>query len=304
MKIEQNKFVVWLKRKLGTQKGEFLNSDNLSQKELMNFASSLNVPEENERHSIWEKLSDKIEEANSISKPQRNKSRFIIYSIAASIAILIGLTFILTTIESEIICERGQKLTYILPDSSEISLNSDSRISYNKFSYSWDREIKLKGEAFFRVKKGGTFKVHTKNTLTTVLGTSFNIYARQKYTEVACKTGKVKVEAKDLDDEQILTSGYKVKLKIDGSLSEKTEVAAKNIANWENGKFIFKKSPIEDVIEELERQFAIKIVCENCQDRYYTGHFYNNNLEEAMKMVCIPLQMRFKIKGEIVQFYK
>lgn len=302
MKKEENKFILWLKQKLGSQNGELHDNNSLNKNDLLSFASTLKVPEGQGEESVWENLSKRIED----KKPQRitikNKSRILIYSIAASLIVLLGLTIFLTSHETIIICERGSKLNYLLPDSSEILLNADSKISYNKFTYNWNREIKLEGEAFFKVKKGNSFKIYAQNTLTTVLGTSFNIYARGKDVEISCKTGKVSVEIPGSGNKEILTQGYKVIARID-SLSERVSTDAKSIANWENGKFKYKRTQLSVVLEELERQFAIKINCDNCKGRYYTGHFYNKNLEEALKMITIPLELNYKIKGNTVQLY-
>lgn len=303
MKKEENKFILWLKQKLGAQNGELSGGNCINKNDLLNFASTFNVPEKRGADSVWEGLSKRIEEETLHEITNPNKSKIWIYSIAASVALIIGLTITLSNIKEVIICERGQKLNYILPDSSVVILNADSKLSFNKYTYIWNRELYLEGEAFFMVEKGSLFEVHAQNTKTTVLGTSFNIFSRENNLEVSCKTGKVSVEINNYDDKKVLNPGYKVRLLDKEVLSEVIIVNKENIAKWQTGKFSFSKVPLSDVLLELERQFDIRIECKDCKKSSYTGHFYNDNLEEALKMICIPMQMEYKIKNSTVQLF-
>ena len=80
-----------------------------------------------------------------------------------------------------------------LPDNSEVAINNNSEIEYQKWFWKNNRTIDLKGEAYFKVAKGKTFEVNTNLGKVTVLGTQFNVNSKDNTFEVTCYEGKVKV---------------------------------------------------------------------------------------------------------------
>ena len=84
-------------------------------------------------------------------------------------------------------------------------LNSASSLSYYPFWWSFDKKAELNGEAFFEGEHAKNFTITSDKAETTVLGTSFNIYARDNDYQVTCVTGKVKVLALISKDEVDLT---------------------------------------------------------------------------------------------------
>ncbi len=89
--------------------------------------------------------------------------------------------------------------TIILSDGSKVILEPFSSLKYPSCFLKNQREVVLKGEAFFDIHRDTTkpFVVYANETITKVLGTSFTIKAfeGEKEVEVAVKTGKVAVYA-------------------------------------------------------------------------------------------------------------
>jgi len=86
-----------------------------------------------------------------------------------------------------------------LVDGSTVTLEPFSTLKYPTQFLKKQREVVLKGEAFFDITRDTTkpFVVYANETITKVLGTSFTIKAfeGEKEVEVAVKTGKVAVYA-------------------------------------------------------------------------------------------------------------
>ncbi|MFC6997328.1 FecR family protein [Rufibacter roseus] len=102
---------------------------------------------------------------------------------------------------SYITSEKGQHLKVVLPDSSTLWLNEQTKIKYvlNQFGKA-NREIWLEsGEAYFDVKRNELlpFIVHSGPLQTKVLGTAFNIKRSDSYPEiqVSVTRGKVQVNS-------------------------------------------------------------------------------------------------------------
>ena len=191
---------------------------------------------------------------------------------------------------------RGQTLTVVLPDNSEVKLNSESKLSYKVFRWKKKRKVKFEGEAFFRVEKKGAFEVECGNKKIRVLGTQFNLFSRQDSFEVQCFSGKIKIMDNNAD--VILNSGMAVKSGKNNILSNPYIFKTLRAASWRNGEFYFNRESLSNVFKEIERQFDVKIVGQEIDNRLYTGYFKNTNLNNALELVCLPMGLKYTIKGK------
>ncbi|APY09054.1 anti-sigma factor [Winogradskyella sp. J14-2] len=214
--------------------------------------------------------------------------------VAAVVAICFSVYYYTTTLDSTFNTEIAQQTTIDLPDTSEVILNTNSNLVFNKNSWDDKREVKLKGEAFFKVAKGEKFDVVTDKGIVSVLGTQFNVKNRDNYFEVKCYEGLVGVKTKDNYTE--LTPGNGLKI-IDGKLfANEKEITTQ--PNWLRGESNFVNIPFKHVISELENYYDIKIVVDKADaDRLYTGGFTHKNLELALKSVTIPLNLSYSKSG-------
>jgi transmembrane sensor len=167
----------------------------------------------------WQELRIRLLNEKSKDNIRSLKPARILYMVAASIALLLTIGYLLTK-KAESTIATFDKLTevstnnnievFYLPDSSLIWLNKNSRISYPERPDKTERIVYLEGEAFFKVKRDSTkpFRIFADNCVTTVLGTSFNIkaYPKDANVEVSVVTGKVNLSIiKDTVRDHILT---------------------------------------------------------------------------------------------------
>ena len=217
------------------------------------------------------------------------------YSAAALILLLIGIKFFFFPYTTTIHTEKGQNTVVTLPDHSKVMLNADSSLEYNKKSFAEDKVVELHGEAFFDVEKGASFIVNTANGNITVLGTEFNVYSRNKSLEVHCFEGKVSVQKGN--DKVMLTAGKGTKYHETKEFSI-FEISDKK-SSWLDGKSRFSEVPLERVIQELERQYIIKIDADHVDvKRIFTGFFVHNNLEIALKTSFDPMDIDYTFEGK------
>jgi len=69
---------------------------------------------------------------------------------------------------------------------------------------------------------------------------------------------------------------------------------------WTTDEFYFHNAPLSSVVEELERQFDVDIFLDTDSGRFYTGYFRRSNLTDALNLVCIPLDLKWSYRGELV----
>ncbi len=253
------------------------------------------VPSTKTEDEAWVALQQRIASIKPVTKViQFNYRRWV--SVAAAATVLaFGTFYFWPKNESTVLIANTieQIKNHTLPDGSVVSLNAGSSVSYNP---KWvTREISLNGEAYFDVAEGSKFEVHSVHGVVEVTGTEFNVFDRNGNFRVCCFEGSVKLES----------DGKTVKL-AQGEMGsvENTEFVKSdfdtNRKTWREGEFFFTDEPLEVVLEELERQFNITVEAPNFAGKMYNGNFRNNNLEEALDLVCLPMALAYEIKNDMV----
>ena len=248
-----------------------------------------------------EKVLEKITQKTSNKKVKKLIPNWM-FAAAASIALLFGTVYYLTGTSQSFSTSYGEQLALVLPDGSEVLLNSKSTLTYKKSDwFDGERTLELSGEGYFKVKKGSTFSVQSTNGKVSVLGTQFNVKTNPSYFEVLCYEGRVQVQNKE--ETAILTQGLSFR-KIENNLTEKG-VFTNTKPNWLNGESSFNNSPLKFVLEELEKQYQVKIDATNFDTTIlYTGTFTNTNLNLALQTICVPLSIQFEIIEDKVALSK
>lgn len=234
----------------------------------------------------WNKISDNLNEPKG---KVITLKRFTQLAIAASFAVLIGLTinwyfggqeFILVNNESDTTKEIK------LEDGSTVWLASNSSMEYAE-DFKSNRDIKLDGKAFFEVTKDPEhpFKIVTETGEVEVLGTGFNVVSTPNYTEVSVSHGLVAL--RNGKDEVKLASGKSAKATKD-EISPVSNTQP-NYSAWINGEFNFDQTPLSEVIEQLNTFYEKEIVLLTVQakTKELTATFKNQSLEEVIEIITL-----------------
>lgn len=221
--------------------------------------------------------------------------------VAAVIAVLLaGSFFYLNTLNESFTTDYAENKSITLPDASEVILNAESELAFSEKKWDKNRNVNLKGEAYFKVAKGKKFTVKTTQGLVTVLGTQFNVETRKNYFEVTCFEGLVSVTINGKETK--LPAGNSI-LTIDGNTTM-MKATVNGVPSWLSKESSFKSIPLHYVMDELERQYNIEVVTEGIDTaQLFTGTFSNDNLELALKSISVPLQIKFNLDGDKVLFY-
>ncbi len=227
------------------------------------------------------------------------------FSIALAACLILGLMMFAFWITSATTIEKttlAETKTISLPDQSIVSLTPNSSIRYNKRNFNRKRKVKLKGQAFFTVQsQTNTFSVKSANLLVEVLGTSFDIIDNANYLNVDCYSGKVKVSHSS--QSHIIEKNESVVVKSDRvkKASFTTSQSKPSWLNTNTPKIKFNDTPLDIVLDELERWYGIEIIHSlNLEQRKYTGGFTINDLDTALLLVCSPMFLTYSIDGRKV----
>ena len=222
-------------------------------------------------------------------------------SIAAAVLLICSLGyFYTTTLDQTISTDYAQNNEFVLPDNSEVILNAESKIAYNKNSWDKKRDVSLEGEAFFKVAKGEKFTVTTNQGIISVLGTQFNVETRTNFFEVTCYEGLVNVNYNGKDYKVPGGTSFMV---INGNVAPLSHVKTL-VPSWTLNESTFKSIPLEFVFNELQRQFNLTVTTKNVNTKQlYTGSFNNKDLELALKSISIPSKINYTLEENKVLFY-
>ncbi len=248
---------------------------------------------------VWKSIEEKI------GNQPKDRSSVLYFSItrwavAAGIAILIGAGSYLRFHSVEVIVPVGRHAIAELPDHSKVDLNAQSKLVYYPYWWKVSRLVKFEGEGFFEVQKGKKFTVSSNKGTTQVVGTSFNIFARDETYKVTCITGSVKVKSK-AGFEVLLKPNSKAEIQANGRINVLVNIETYSEISWKKNVFLFTASPVSQVFKEIERQYGIHIEASIDDKSLYTGNFTKDqNVEEILEYVCPALGLKYirKSAGE------
>lgn len=189
--------------------------------------------------------------------------------------------------------QRGNHYTLYLPDNSKVELNAESTISYKPFWWRVSRSVAMNGEAYFEVQKGSDFSVKCNNGVVKVLGTKFNVKSRAEEFKVTCVTGKVSVTA---NNQLVILSPNMEALVVGQSLTSAPITSTDDVVSWTQNHFNFNNSSLEMVLQEIERQYNIRIKRPAKIDYFYTGNFFKTtDPKEVLAIVGKPYGLTLEI---------
>jgi transmembrane sensor len=270
---------------------EFAKEMSKYRKILENWETPFNKSTE----QAWEELQPKLSASSNQSSKVVSFSWRPLISVAAAAAIIVAVVVFwpkASLINHQTLA--SQNSTFTLPDGSEASLNAMSQISYED-DWSDERTLQLDGQAFFEVKKGSKFTVVTEQGLVEVLGTSFDVFARKDKFRVECRTGKVRVSLKSGKSDVVITPGNAAELNGNSLVISTADVGH---GDWQTGEFNYENEPLQNVLDEISRQFGVVINSEYSGNRFYTGSFAKDNLSKALELVCLPMSLSFEVRNE------
>ena len=170
------------------------------------------------------------------------------------------------TIYNKIIVPRGGEFFLTLSDGTEVWLNADSELEYPVNFVSDERAVKLRGEAYFKVKRDTTkpFRVTSGKYRLQVYGTEFNMNTyHQEEIQVVLVQGAVGFRANLSTPELRLKPNQ---LGVANELTGKTEIKEVDIypyIAWKNQDVVFVNERLESIMEKIERWYDVNVFFQN-----------------------------------------
>jgi ferric-dicitrate binding protein FerR (iron transport regulator) len=195
----------------------------------------------------------------------------------------------------------GQISKIVLPDHSEVWLNSGSTLSYPQRFTDERRTVQLTGEAYFSVRADEMhrFDVQTDIGLTiSAYGTEFNVnaYSDDQTVKITLAKGHIEVGSLNLYNPVALQPGQQfVYSRTDGT-AVCSDVSLYVETAWREGKLVFRRAGMEDIVRQLSRRFNVEIRLEgrDLYDYEYSATFTTESIQEILSLLekSAPIRCR------------
>ncbi|MDR3308361.1 MAG: FecR domain-containing protein [Tannerella sp.] len=262
-----------------------------------------------------EALYDRLSSNISTSMPRKfalpiNLWRYV--SVAAVAAAITGLVF-LPNLSEETPTTKPTQIyslvtgdatsSFFLPDSSEITLNKNSVLTYSDHYNDKVREVTLSGEAYFKVRKhkDRSFIVKIDETQITVLGTEFNVraYTGENELRATLVEGSVRFDAAGRTvtmkpDYQLVFSRTDKRLEVD-SVDVETSIA------WKEHKIRYQSIAFPELLTMLQNQYGVKFVLRSSElsNTVVSGSFDNSlTVEQILNLTRQNIRFTWKKEGD------
>lgn len=282
---------------------------------------------------IWEGIERELVSARTIPLPSARPLRF--WWAAASVVIFVSLgaglwryaTRIKTVPSNPIAVQPQAGKSFIqcsnqsaeprkiyLVDGSVVTLEPHSSLSYPRFLAQKNREVMLKGNAFFEIAADPQhpFLVRTGDIVTQVLGTSFMVNADPDKEDfhVVVRTGKVSVyKETDFDNGSrafctLLPRQEAVFHKKDRNMAfvPDVDVTLPEAPVADNVDLNFDDEPVGNILDRLENMYHIRIRYDkdSLQQCRLTTSLQEERLSDKLNIICKAINAGYHIEGDSI----
>lgn len=219
----------------------------------------------------WKAFRAKLERrsAGESLTAKRERNRYVFYSLAAAITVLLVFAFLLANysgkskVQVHRVYATNKNSELRLEDGSLIVLREGSEISFPERFRRNLREVNLSGEAFFDVQKDrSAFVVQTQNTSIKVVGTSFNVNeSHEGDVIVSVLSGKVQFSPNPGEAEALaLGPGEQGVYRHSDSSLQVEKITTENFLFWKTDSLSFDNETLKKVFATLEEYYNVVIL--------------------------------------------
>ena len=203
---------------------------------------------------------------------------------------------------------RGGEFSFLLPDSTTVFLNAESRLRFpDRFVPGSERIVYLSGEAYFDVKRDprSPFLVCLEHSAVKVTGTSFNVKAYPDDTNEATTliSGTVSMGIGTTEQWIVLKPGEQGYYDATRKTLLRQTVDVNYYTAWKDGVFAFYRQPLEEVMKTLGCWYLFDTHYQNeaLKSILYTGKINRHaSIREVLHTFELMDELTFDIKGKKV----
>jgi len=243
---------------------------------------------------IWQQLETQHDTIHS--RPRLMVKRLIWYAAASVLLVIAGLYSYryFGNTATVIITKAGELRRVTFPDGSQIVLNQQSRLVYHRVS---PHQVTLEGEAYFSVQTrphAPVFTVRCNKGDIQVLGTAFNVKARQQQLQVVLEQGAVQVNPAKRDAHPVkMQPGEMVVMDDKGMRSKKVHTQWHTA--WRSNQLVFSNAPVEEILGYLTDTYGWQFKVEapvTLTNKRFNGTAPANDPDQLLQKISTIYQLK------------
>ncbi len=246
-----------------------------------------------------------IKQPQTVGTQRFTQSRGVRWAAVAAAAIFVlTVSRVFLNIDSRQVyaTQNAERKNVELPDGTLVQLNSASEVRFLAGLQDSVRLVFLQGQAFFKVAHDGRpFVVQTENAQIRVLGTSFDVHARDNQTRVIVKEGRVQLQALSTNspDKVVLEANEKSIVFMEKNPTPVEPVDANYLIGWLNSRFVFHQTPLREIIAEMQRRYDtnIRLQAPSLGERSMSGVFKEQQIDTTMAVFCRTLNLKYRFEN-------
>jgi ferric-dicitrate binding protein FerR (iron transport regulator) len=242
--------------------------------------------------------------------PTLKKYHFLRYAAAIILVIFLFVSILPFSyiFNKQISTDFGEIKQVSLPDGSELTLYSNSKITWNGLNFKSQRVVYLDGEANFDIQhnqEATKFKVKTKNEVTVIVyGTEFRFFTRERGSKVELNKGVIKLHYKEGKSKKTiaLIPGESISLNKENKLTERSTFEPLRNIELKKHRFTFDNTPLSELKVLIPENFGLGIVIpdKEIEKLTLTGTYTGNSLNELINSLSAVTGLNFyKYHGRI-----
>lgn len=206
--------------------------------------------------------------------------------------------------------ENGQKASVQLPDGSHVRLNSASELRYSPDFGRKDRNVQLRGEAYFEVESDpvNPFIVQTRSGLQIkALGTKFNIKSYSNDRQITGTLLEGKIDVGNSSFSEILRPNERIVFDIASNTFQKLRIQnSEEAIFWLTEQFVFDRETLENIARMLERMYNVTVsfASPEIKEIRYSGKIKNNSMENVLNLITVVSPLQYTMTGSHITFSK
>lgn len=212
-------------------------------------------------------LMQRIKQNDNRSKQKTSLIRYFTIAIAAAITAILVYTMFFDMVQTNNIdhysyVSGNSVADFILPDSTHITLNKNSTLTYTSAYNNDEREVTLVGEAYFDVRKDETrkFIVNAGKSRIIVLGTIFSVTNKAEDNTIITSLLEGSVKFKFEEQDIVLKPEERVTLDKISNNIEISKFDPEIETAWTESLIRYKSLTFFELIAMLEKQYDVKII--------------------------------------------
>lgn len=205
---------------------------------------------------------------------------------------------------NKLVVNRGGEFNLMLSDSSVIWVNSETELEYPIRFAGNRRVVKLRGEAYFKVKADSLhpFIVEVNGVEVKALGTEFNVNTRKK-DKIESVLVKGEIDVRKGECGALIHPNQLAVYDLQTNRIEVAHVDVRKYISWKDGDFVFSDDRLEEVMEKISLWYDCSVfyVDPSLKDVRLSGDMKRyGKIEELLHFLELSTGANFEVKGKVI----